>query len=72
MPRGTGAGDGDGGLHGEHGTEALAAGKYGVAHGAVNRRRNSVDRRDQCFERAVGELRAFLDQRFNVGGHSSL
>ena len=70
MPRSDGAGDGDGGLHGEHGAQALAPGEDRVAHGAVDRRRNGVDRGDQRFERAVSQLCAFLDQRFHVGGHS--
>ena len=65
------AGDGDGGLHGEHRAQALAAGKDGVAHGAVNRSGNRFDGGNESLKRAVGELRAFLDQRFHVGGHSS-
>ena len=32
----------------------------------MDRRRNSVDRGDQRFERTVGKLCAFLDERFHV------
>ncbi len=63
--------DGDGGLHGEHGAQALAAGKDRVAHGAVDRRGTVSTRGNQRFERAIGEFRAFLDQRFHIGRHSS-
>ena len=65
-------GNGNRGLHGKNRTQPLATSKDGVAHGAVDRRRDSVDRWDKCFQRAIGELRAFLDHRFNVNWHSSL
>ena len=66
---GQAARDGDAGLHGEHRPETLAAGKDGVAHGAVDGDRNSVRGGDQLFQRLVGEVGAFLNERFYVGGH---
>ena len=65
-------GDGDGGLHGQHRPEALAAGKDGVAHGAVNRGRHGVYAGKQLLQRPVGQLRALLNQRFHVGRHCFL
>ena len=63
------AGNGDGGLHGEHGTQALAAGEGGVAHGAVNGCRDGVDGGKENLKRLVGEFSALVNQRLYVGRH---
>src|SRR6185312_9361774 len=58
-------------LHGEHGAQALAAGEDRVAHGAVNGGRNGARGGDKFLERAVRQLRAFLNERLYVGRHRS-
>jgi len=56
------AGNGDSGFVGEQRAQPLSAGEDGVAHGAVNRRRNCFDRRDQLIEGTVGPLRGLIAQ----------
>jgi hypothetical protein len=61
--------NGHGCLHGQHRPQTLAAGKGGVAHGAVDRGGHGIGAGKQFLQRAVGQLRALLDQRFHVGQH---
>ena len=60
MPLGSGSGNGDCRLHDKHGPQPLAAGKDGVAHGAMNRRGHRFDAGKQLFEGAIGQLRALF------------
>ena len=56
-------------LKAEDGTEALAAGKDGVAHGAMDGVRGGIGSGQEAFERAIGARGAGVDQVLDGEGH---